>query len=74
MIIQFLTSFGALLESICGIILNFFAMLFYLLMTIPTAINYILGAVGFMPPFVGSVIIVSISIAVLITVINHWGS
>lgn len=74
MIIQFLQSFGSLLEALMGIILNFFVMLLTLITTVPRAIAYVVGVVGYMPPFVGSVIFVSIAIAVTITVINHWGA
>lgn len=74
MIIQFLQSFGSLLESIMGIIINFFVMLLTLITTVPRAISYIFGVVAYMPPFVGSVIFISVAIAVIITIVNHWGS
>lgn len=74
MIIQFLQALGSLLESVMGIIINFFVMLLTLVQTVPRAITYILGVVAYMPPFVGSVIFISIAIATIITVVNHWGS
>lgn len=49
-------------------------MLMTLITTVPRAITYILGVVAYMPPFVGSVIFISIAIAVTITVVNHWGA
>lgn len=74
MIIQFLQSFGTLLEAIMGIIINFFVMLLTLITTIPRVITYLFGVVGYMPPFVGSVIFISIAVSVIITIVNHWGS
>lgn len=73
MVIQFLQSLGSLLESVMGIIINFFVMLLTLITTIPKAISYLFGVVGYMPPFVGSVIFISIAVAVIITIVNHWG-
>lgn len=74
MLLQFLEQVGDFISAIIGMIINFFSMIAMLLTTIPKAITYILGAVGYMPAFVGSIIFVSIGISVAITVINHWGS
>lgn len=73
MLLQFLEQVGDFISAIIGMIINFFSMIAMLLTTIPKAITYILGAVGYMPAFVGSIIFVSIGIAVAITIINHWG-
>lgn len=74
MILQFLETISNLLTSVIGMFLNLLHMLVMLLTAIPKAIAYVIAAVGFMPPFVGSVIIVSIGIAVTITLVNHWGN
>lgn len=74
MLLRFLESIGELIASVVGIVINFFTMLITLVQTVPKAITYIFGAVGFMPPFVGSIILVSIGISILITVLNHWSN
>lgn len=74
MLLQFLETFADLITSVLGIIVNFFAIIITLLTTIPKAIAYIIGAVGYMPPFVGSIIVVGIGISIAITVVNHWGN
>lgn len=74
MLFQFLETIGDLISAIIGVIMNFFSMLFTLLTAIPKAIAYLIGVIGYMPAFVGSVIIISVGIAVTITVLNHWGN
>lgn len=74
MLLQFLETIGNFITAVIGVIVNFFTMIGMLLTTIPKAIAYVLGAVGYMPPFVGSIIIVSIGVSIAITVINHWGN
>lgn len=74
MLTSFLGSIANLISTLIGVIFNILSMLVMLITAIPRAITYILGVVGYMPPFVGSVIIVSIGIAVTITLVNHWGA
>lgn len=74
MLLQFLESIGEFITSIIGMIINFFSMIGTLLGAIPRAITYVVSAVGYMPPFVSTVILVSIGVSVIITIINHWGN
>lgn len=74
MLLSFLQSISDLITAFIGIIMNFFSMILMLFTTIPRAIAYVVGVVGYMPPFVGSIILVSIGLAVTITVLNHWGN
>lgn len=74
MILHFLETLGDLISAVIGVVMNFFSMLFTLITAVPKAIVYTLGVIGYMPAFVGSVIIVSVGIAVTITLINHWGN
>lgn len=74
MLFSFLQSISDLVIAFIGIVMNFFTMILMLFTAVPKAITYVLGVIGYMPPFVGSVILVSIGIAVTITIINHWGS
>ncbi len=74
MILHFLETVGDLISTVIGMVINLFQMLFMMLTAIPKAITYVLGVVGYMPAFVGSVILVSIGIAVTITILNHWSN
>lgn len=74
MVLNFLETIGDLISAVIGIVMNFFSMLFTLLTAIPKAIAYLIAVIGYMPAFVGSIIIVSVGIAVTITVLNHWGN
>lgn len=74
MLLQFLETIGNFISAIIGMVINFFTMIGMLLTTIPKAITYIFGAIGYMPAFVGSIIFVSIGVSIAITVINHWGN
>lgn len=74
MLFEFLESIADLVTAVIGMVINFFQMVVMMLTAIPKAITYIITAVGYMPPFVGSVILISIGIAVTITVVNHWSA
>lgn len=74
MVFDFLESISIFISSIIGMILNLISMLVTMLTAIPRAIAYVIGVVGYMPPFVGSIIIMSLGVAVTITLINHWGN
>lgn len=74
MLFQFLETISNLFTTVIGMVLNLLSMLVMLVTAIPRAIAYVLGVIGYMPPFVGSVIVVSVGIAVTITLVNHWGS
>lgn len=69
----FFQTIASILSSAAMFIVNLFSMLLMMITTIPKALAYVIGAVGYMPPFVGSVILTSISIAAVIVIINHWG-
>lgn len=74
MLTSFLGSLANLISTLIGVIFNILSMLVMLITAVPRAIAYVLAVIGYMPPFVGSVIIVSVGIAVTITLVNHWGS
>lgn len=74
MILTFLISISDLISSIIGMVINIFSMLFLMLTALPKALAYIVGAVGYMPAYCGSIILLSITIAVTISIINHWGN
>lgn len=69
----FLQSITDIIISVIGLVINIFQMFIMMVTAIPKAITYVVTATGYMPPFVGSVILMSISIAVTIVLINHWG-
>lgn len=74
MILSFLTSISDLVSSVIGMVINLFSMLFIMLTAVPKALSYVVGAVGYMPAYCGSIILLSITIAVTISIINHWGN
>lgn len=74
MILSFLESVGSLITSVLGMIFHAIEMLVMMLLQLPKAITWVLTSVTFMPAFVSSVILISIGIAVIITVVNHWGN
>lgn len=74
MLTSFLGSLANLISTLIGVIFNILSMLVMLITAVPRAITYVLAVIGYMPPFVGSVIIVSVGIAVTITLVNHWGN
>lgn len=70
---HFIDQISGIIQSVIGMVVNIVQMLISLFTTMPVAINYIQGAIAYLPPFVGGVVIVSIAIAITITVVNHWG-
>lgn len=74
MVLHFLESFSDLISSVIGMVIHFFVMVGSLLITLPKAILYITTVIGYMPTFVGSVMILTVSLAVIITIVNHWGN
>lgn len=74
MIFEFLNSIASLISSVLGMVFHAIQMLVMMLLQLPKAITWILTSITFMPAFVGSVIIISVGIAVIITVVNHWGN
>lgn len=74
MIMTFLQSIAQFVSGIIGMIINVLVTLGLLLTKIPAVISYIVAVVGYMPPFVGGVILVSISYAIVTVIINHWGN
>lgn len=74
MIFNFLESVAELITSVLGLIFHAIQMLVMMLLQLPKAITWVLTSITFMPAFVGSVIIISVGIAVIITVVNHWGN
>lgn len=74
MLFEFLNSIASLISSVLGLVFHGIEMLVMMLLQLPKAIGFILTSVAFMPAFVSSIILVSIGIAVIITVVNHWGN
>lgn len=74
MILTFIQSIAQFISGIIGMIINILVTLGLLLTKIPAVISYIIAVVGYMPPFVGGVILVSISYAIVTVIINHWGN
>lgn len=74
MLTSFLGSIANLISTLIGVIFNILSMLVMLITAVPRAITYVLVVIGYMPAFVGSVIVVSVGIAVTITLVNHWGN
>lgn len=74
MIFQFLDSIAKLISSVLGLVFHAIEMLVMMLLQLPKAIGWILTSITFMPAFVSSVILISVGIAVIITIVNHWGN
>lgn len=71
---EFLKQIADILVSIGSFIVNLVLMLVYALTMIPDLIYYLTSSIGFLPTFVGSFVIIFISISLLFTLLNHWGN
>lgn len=70
---EFLKQIADILVTVIGFVVNALEMLIQLFTAIPKALVYVITAVGYLPPFVSSIVFVSISIAVVLMIVNHGG-
>lgn len=68
---EFIQSIAQLIINIIAFVIHAFTFLITLLTSIPKALVYITSVVATLPPYVGGVILISISIAVILVIINH---
>lgn len=70
---EFIQNIALLIANIISFVIHAFTFLLELLTSIPRALAYITGVIAVLPPFVGGVILVSVSVSVLLMIINHGG-
>lgn len=70
---QFIQNIAELLNNIIGFVIHAFTFLIELFTTIPVALSYVIGVIAYLPSYVGGVVLVSVSVAVILMIINHGG-
>lgn len=71
MLLQFLEGISNLISAGITFVVHMFTMLLMIITTIPTALTYIFNVVAFLPPYILSVVTVSVSLAVILFIINR---
>lgn len=68
---SFIESIAQLIVNVIQFVIHAFSFLIQLFTTIPRALAYITGVIAVLPAYVGGVILVSVSVAVILLIINH---
>lgn len=68
---EFIQNIAQLIVNVIAFVVHAFTFLIELFTSTPKALSYITGVVATLPSYVGGVIMISISIAVILTIINH---
>ena len=71
---DFIKQIADIIVSFISFFINLISMIIYAFLLIPKMIVYLTQAIGFLPVFVGSFVVIFIFISLLFTIINHWGN
>lgn len=68
---EFIQTLSDIIVTIIGFVVNAFQMLITFFTTVPRTLGYIIACIGYLPPYVLSVVVVSIGVAVVLMIVNH---
>lgn len=70
---EFIQQIADIIVTVIGFVVNMFMTLIQIVLVVPRAVAYIITAVGFLPPFVASMVVISVSVSVVLFLLNHGG-
>lgn len=68
---SFIKAVSDILVTLISMIINIVSMLIEIILIIPNAIAYAVYAVGWLPAFCGSVVLVGVGLSTALFIINH---
>lgn len=71
--IAFLQQIANIINTVIQFIINAVQMLVAIILAIPRILLYVVQVIGYLPPFVSGIILVSVSVSVVLFILNHGG-
>lgn len=68
--IAFLQQIANIIVSVISFVVHALQMLVEIILTIPRVLLYVIQCIGYLPPFVNAIVIVSISVSVVLFILN----
>lgn len=71
--IAFLQQIANIINTVIQFIINAVQMLVAIILAIPRILLYVVQVIGYLPAFVSAIILVSVSVSVVLFILNHGG-